>query len=379
MEISPTHPHQARICRITIISNQEARIAVEFGIHLGDEPLSVDPREHLNTLLAIVEAGQEAGFTLFTLGQHFGYTGIRWLQPIPTLARLAAETGPHVRLGTSILIGPVYPPVILAEELATLDVITGGRLVVGIGSGYLPSEYAMVGLPFEERYARLEELLTVLPALWHNDVTNFEGPFTKLSGVSRHLRPLQEPGPPIWVGAMGPAGVKRAARLADAWTITPQQTVDEVRALIGEYAAERVRAGKPLGRLPLRREIQVADSFEAALDTFAAVAQYKYESYLDRGMDMLSATQVRDAFADTVSSHVILGDPQSCREQIVTIAQALPVNPIIFRPHWPGMSRTSALQEVTRLGREIVQPLAGLESIDMHDPPSFENLVDERS
>lgn len=352
---------------------------MEFGIHLGDEPLSVDPRQHLDTLLAIVEAGQQAGFSLFTLGQHFGYSGIRWLQPIPTLARLAAETGPDVRLGTSILIGPLYPPVVLAEELATLDVITGGRLVVGIGSGYLPSEYAMVGLPFEERYARLEELLSLLPVLWGSDVTDFEGPFTTLSGVPRHLRPLQDPGPPIWVGAMGSAGVKRAARLADAWTITPQQTVDEVRALIGDYATTRVRAGKPLGQLPLRREIQVAESFEAAVDAFAHVAQYKYESYLERGMDMLSASQVRDSFANTVSSHVILGDPQSCREQIVGIAQALPVNPIIFRPHWPGMSRALALQEISRLGREIVQPLSDLQPIEMHAPPSAEDPVDALS
>src|SRR6185312_2357530 len=108
---------------------------------LGDVPRSVTPREHLDQLLRQVAAAQRNGFTLLALGQHFLYGDIRWLQPVPTLARLAAEVEPSVRLATTVLVAPLHHPVVLAEELATLDIVTDGRLVVGLGLGYRKEEY----------------------------------------------------------------------------------------------------------------------------------------------------------------------------------------------------------------------------------------------
>ena len=91
--------------------------------------------------------------------QHFVFPDSRWLQPVPLLARLAAEVDPDVRLVTTVMIAPVYPPVLLAEELATLDIVSEGRLIVGLGAGYMREEYAAFGVPFEERFARLEECI----------------------------------------------------------------------------------------------------------------------------------------------------------------------------------------------------------------------------
>ena len=346
---------------------ERADTDMHFGIHLGDEPLGVSARTHLSTLLRIVEAGQEAGFTYFTLGQHFGYRGIRWLQPVPTLARLCSNLDRDARLGTSILIAPLYPPVMLAEEIATLDIISDGQLVVGLGTGYLPEEYAALGVDFNERYARLDELLQLLPLLWTQPAVSFDGRFTQLTDTPTHIHPLQRPGPPIWVGAMAQAGVRRAARLADAWTITPQQTITEIDALIRVYANERTRTQRPFGYLPLRREIHVGSSFEHALDTFTRNAHYKYDAYVNRGMNLLSAAQVRDSFDETVANHVILGTAESCRQQIVDIAGRIPVDPIIFRPHWPGMDVDDAIEDIQRIGREIVHPLRDLSPITMQE------------
>jgi len=336
---------------------------VQFGVLLGDQPVHTPPEEHLDLILRVVEAAQRAGFTYLTVGQHYLYDGYRWLQPVPLLARLAAELDDHVRLGTTVLIGPIHHPVFLAEELATLDIITGGRLVVGIGTGYLPREYEVAGVPFAERYRLLEEVVEVMTKLWSSERVTHHGRRWHLDDVPTHVRPLQQPRPPIWLGAMKETGVRRAARLGDVWTITPQQTVDEVERLIGVYATERRARGLPLSPLPLRRELMIGRDVDDALARFSAVARDKYVSYAHRGMDLLSDDEVTQRFTDTVRSHVILGTPEQCRAQIRAIAARLPVGPLLFRPHWPGMDAAQAVAYLEEVGREIVGPLADLRSV----------------
>src|SRR6202023_1226646 len=113
---------------------------------------------HFQSLLRQVEAGQRNGFRSFVIGHHFIVPGgARWLHPVPLLARLAAEVDADVRLVSWILVSPLYPPVILAEELATLDIVTEGRLAVGLGVGYRPAEYEALGMGFDERNGPLQQ------------------------------------------------------------------------------------------------------------------------------------------------------------------------------------------------------------------------------
>ena len=97
---------------------------MKFGMLIGDVPREVDPLEQLDGILRQVEAGQRNGLSHFVIGHHFLYGDLRWLQPIPLLARLAGEIDEHVRLGMSVLLAPLYNPIVLAEELATLDIVT---------------------------------------------------------------------------------------------------------------------------------------------------------------------------------------------------------------------------------------------------------------
>jgi alkanesulfonate monooxygenase SsuD/methylene tetrahydromethanopterin reductase-like flavin-dependent oxidoreductase (luciferase family) len=340
---------------------------MKFGILMGDETSAVSPREHLDLLLREAEAAQKAGFTLLTIGQHFLYDGFRWMQSIPLLSRIAAELDDHVYLGTSIIIAPLYHPVILAEELATLDIITNGRLVVGAGTGYLPSEYQNLGIPFGERYKRMEETLQLLPMLWTQDRVTFKGEYFQLDDVPTHLRPVSDPHPPVWIGAMKPMGVRRAARYTDSWTVTPQQTVEEIAELATVYGEERRLHELPLNRLPVRRELMLGADRDDALSRFQAVAQGKYIAYADRGMHLLTAGEVRAQFASTVQDHVILGDPADCRAQLVDFAGRIPTEYINVRPHWPGMSAAQTVAYLEEVGREIVGPLAELESVSFDE------------
>lgn len=337
---------------------------MEFGILMGDQPVSTPPEEHLDLLLRKVEAAQKAGFTYLTIGQHYLYDGFRWFQPVPMLARLAAELDDHVRIGTTVLVGPLQHPVQLAEDLATLDVITRGKLVVGIGTGYLPHEYEVFQKPYKQRYSLLEELIEVMTKLWTQDRVTHHGKFYDIEDRSTHLHPVQKPRPPIWLGAMKEIGVRRAARHGDAWTITPQQPIEQVEDLVGVYIEERIKQDLPLNKFPLRRELQVGTSFDDALQNFAKVARGKYVSYADQGMQLLDKERVERDFLENVKDHVLLGTGDQVCDQIRDIAARLPVGPLLIRPHWPGMDAEQAVEYLEQVGREVVTPLKDLESID---------------
>ncbi len=135
---------------------------------------------------------------------------------------------------------PLFHPIALAEDLATLDLLSGGRLVVGAGAGYRPDEFTAFGLDYRRRYAMLEEALDLIARLWTDDEVTFHGRFWSVEGARPHLRPWQQPRPPLWVGAMRRAGVLRSARLGDAWPITPELRVPEIAHLL---AAWRTSAG----------------------------------------------------------------------------------------------------------------------------------------
>src|SRR4051812_49556022 len=139
---------------------------VQVGLLLSDVPKSVTPSQQFKDVLRIVEVAQNNGFNHIAIGQHFLYGELRWLQPVPLLARLAADCDPQTRLATQIMIAPLYHPVVLAEELATLDVVTEGRLVFGAGIGYRPEEFEYLGIPFKERAARMDETIELVKRVW---------------------------------------------------------------------------------------------------------------------------------------------------------------------------------------------------------------------
>ncbi|MGK2928979.1 MAG: TIGR03619 family F420-dependent LLM class oxidoreductase [Acidimicrobiales bacterium] len=139
------------------------------------------------------------------------------LDPVGVLTLAAAVTD-RIRVGTSVLVGPFYPPVILARSLATLDRISGGRLTVGLGLGWSRDEYEAVGVPQSDLGGRSEELLDVLDVAWTTDVVSYEGDRITIAPSVIGAKPHQRPRPPIVLAAYTPAGLDRIARRADGWT-----------------------------------------------------------------------------------------------------------------------------------------------------------------
>jgi alkanesulfonate monooxygenase SsuD/methylene tetrahydromethanopterin reductase-like flavin-dependent oxidoreductase (luciferase family) len=158
----------------------------------------------------------------------------------------------RIALATTVALPTVRGPVALAKSLAAIDLLSGGRLIVGVGPGSSARDYAAVGIPFEERWQRLDEAVHTLRALWHRDGAPFRGQFYSTEGVSLEPYPTQQPSPPLWIGSWGSeAGLRRAARLGDGWLASAYNTTPEAFAGARERLAEHLRLfGKDPNRFP---------------------------------------------------------------------------------------------------------------------------------
>lgn len=139
-----------------------------------------------------------------------------FMDPLVSLTLAAAHTR-RVRLGTSTLNALWHPPVMLARALTTLDVVSGGRLDVGLGLGWMPEEYTAVGVPWQGRGARLDETLDILEKYWTRDEFGHTGPLFTVPETVVGLKPVQRPGPPVLLAAFTPGGIRRLTRRAAGW------------------------------------------------------------------------------------------------------------------------------------------------------------------
>lgn len=330
---------------------------MQFGILLSDVPGSTSPKEQLRDLFRITEAAQRNGFSYICIGQHFLYGDLRWLQPVPVLARLAAEVDPDVRLVTTIMIAPLYHPVILAEEVATLDIVTEGRLDFGLGLGYRPDEFDFLGVPYRERAARLDESIELMRLLWTEPEVTFHGRFWQLEKVKPHIRPYQDPHPPLWVGGHSDRGARRAGRYGDAYPVPPEATEEQIAGRFAIVREEFAKRGKPFGPQPVRRNVLVADNLDDARREFARVAQGRYVAYAQRGLDVYTEEQLQADFLTATSSHAVLGSPEQVAEALRALVTRLPIDPLILKPQWPTMTGDDAVAALDTLGKTVVAAL----------------------
>ena len=336
---------------------------MEIGVILGDVRTTVSPRDHLDLLLRQVEAAQRNGLTYITIGHHYLYGDLRWLQPVPTLARLAAELNDDVTLATTIIQAPLYHPVALAEELATLDIMSRGRLVVGVGAGYRSDEFTALGVDFADRFAMLDESVALMKRLWTEDHVTHTGRFWQLEDARPHIQPWQVPHPPLWVGAMGPVGVRRSARLGDGWPVTPETKIPDMVRLLSLYEDERERLGKPQVRHPLRREIVPAATTDAAFERFEYMAKERLVAYAQRQLATRDAGELTSSFREVAAKETFIGTPDECVAQIRELAAVVPIDPILVRAQWPHLAGDEVVAYLDDLGRDIVPAVREIDPV----------------
>ena len=201
---------------------------MEVGVHLPLISFQGEQRS-LDDLLAFTETARDLGYTHLCVNDHLAFSR-PWLDGPTTLAAVLASSG-RMTLATTVAVPVLRGPAATAKILAAIDLLSGGRLVVGIGPGSSARDYELVGVGFEERWKRLDEAVETLRAYWRADGVAFEGAYYSTAGFTLAPTPAQRPGPPIWIGSWGsPAGLRRVARLADGWLASGYNTTPELFA-----------------------------------------------------------------------------------------------------------------------------------------------------
>lgn len=324
---------------------------MKFGIMASHQyPHEEDLGRHLKDLFGTVELAAELGYDSVWTINHF-QSNLATPQPISMTASLIPHSG-DMMLGTGILLLPLFHPVHIAEEFATLDHLSGGRVVLGVGAGYRDNEFAAFGIDPDARFRRLDESLRVIRALWSGEPVDHDGELFPLEGATIGVRPLTPGGPSIWVGAGGRKAVRRAARLGDAWYApgnSPNPTF--LPKHLGVYDEALREYGKPTEGIerPVGVELYCAPTTDQAVDTALQYARREYSTYAEYP----ALRWQRDRFDELVRNTLLLGSPEFLIERIQGLAD-LGLNHLIFRPGWLGMPTEQVRASLRLFADEVI-------------------------
>jgi probable F420-dependent oxidoreductase len=239
---------------------------------------------------------EELGFDSLWTGDHVSFHGPIY-DSLTLLASYASVTR-RIRLGTAVYLLALRHPTVAAKITSTLDALSGGRLVFGVGvGGENPKEFEACGIPHGERGARVTEGIEVVRALWRGAPASFKGRFTSFEGVSLDPKPVQQPGPPIWIGGRSDAALARAGRQGDGWVSYVVQP-ERYKASLEKIHAAAAEARRPL------------DRFVAAHLAFITVGR-DYEAAERVWVERLSRRYAQD-FGPLARKYGIIGTPEQC-------------------------------------------------------------------
>ena len=249
---------------------------------------------------------------VFNVGHVLERIGGRpYYEPLTLLSYVAARTS-RVRLGTSVLVLPYHNPVRLAKTAATLDVLSGGRLVLGVGVGAIEQEMQAMGTAFKERGAFTDEAIAVMRALWTQEKPTFDGRYSQFAGMPFSPKPLQKPSIPVVIGGVSRAAIRRAARLGDGWQplgLTPE-ALGQGMALLREEARA---CGRDAAKIPVSLALSITASTPRryALGTDPAEIVRNAQAFARLGVETL-------VISATTS------DPREARAALEMVGKMLP-------------------------------------------------------
>ena len=325
---------------------------MRFGVLLDHQyPAGDDLGRRIDELIMITETARDLGYDSI-FGIHHYLAGLQTPQPLMVLSRLIPHSG-SMLLGTAVYILPLSHPVQVAEEVATLDQLSGGRLVFGVGAGYRENEFESFGIDMASRGQRLVEGVELLRELWSGETVEHQGRHYTVRGQRISVRPRQTGGPPIWIGANNEATVRRAARIGDGWLVAPSAKERWAIGHRGFHQDELAGVGPP-ARPPeyvMLRELYLADSDEQARreagpylrQEHAEYAQYHLEHFLTM-------------FDDLWRKSILGGTAEAVTTRLRHLGQA-GFTHFLFRIFWSGMPVEQSLETLRRFAAEVMPAL----------------------
>lgn len=329
-----------------------------FIVPPGHAMTHLDTFREMDTLLPLAET---LGFDAFHTTEHHCQDNGWAPSPLLVLARAAGLTR-RMRLVTNVLLLPLYQPLRLVEDVATLDNLCAGRLTLGVSPGYVSEEFTAYEVPHAERFARSEEMLDILEASWKDDVLAHEGRYYRVPPTRVVPRPVQAR-IPLWYGVSGPKLLERAARRRCPVTASPRHTNAELAAHYARYDAAAARVGFATRERPIIREVFVAPTLAEAEALAAPAIVHLFGLYGrksaagERELRNDRGELVRDeAEVDfrTFASRYIVGDPAMVRDALAELDAELAPSEVICRMQLPGIPTDKFEQSLRLFGDEVI-------------------------
>lgn len=337
---------------------------MRFGInvtagHYNYDSTPADFVRMIDERIQWVKLARDVGFSFVTMGQHVLGHAPRHMMPQNLLmfARLSAEV-PEMYMMPSILIAPIYNPVLLAEEVCTLDGMTNGKFILCIGLGYRAHEYPPFGTTKQERVPRTEEIVQVLKQLWTQEQVDHDGRFFTVHGPGMPQRIVRKPHPPIWFGTGSDAGTRRAARLGDGVYRPQFSTLPEMVHQRAVYRQALVDCGKAVtdGTFAIGREVYLGESRARIAAEILPRFRKTLAAYKAAGVEdtMIPRDLAGDGPIAAEQLPFIMGSLPEVAEQIATYRDALDLDWMNLNFTSSGLPFADVMRNIEAVGRKVL-------------------------
>ena len=337
--------------------------ALKLGIYLNSQyPESEDPSRCLAELVEQVKLAEQLGFDSIWAGEHHLTPGYHFFPQLAMLSHLAAYSG-TMMLGTNLVLLPLHRPVDIAEQVALIDLLCGGRFILTVGQGYRPEEFAAFGVPFEQRLARMVEGIEVIRRLWNETNVDYDGGWFQLQGATVRPGPARVGGPPIWIGATSDRAIKRAGRIGDAFMATPNADNAEVRRQVELFTVARTEAGlAPAADCGRMLEVYCHDDAAQArriarphlLQKYAAYASWGLTGSAGQAASGAGEADSDEGFAALAENRFVIGAPDDVVAGLVRQHRDVGITHLAMRVAWPGSDQRDTLACLEELGTDVL-------------------------
>lgn len=321
-----------------------------------------DPYRTFAESLEQMQLAEDLGYDSVLVSEHHLVENGYFPAPFVTCGAIAMRTD-RLRLGSGVLLLPLYDPLHVAEHGTILDHVSRGRFILGVGYGYRQEEFDAFRVRLDERPARMREGLEAIRALWTEPEVHYEGEHFRYRGAKLRPHPLQKPHPPIWLAAKAPGAVRAAARLADAWFADPITTRQVLRERLDSYADALGKRGRPQQgfEFPLMREVYCAESDEKAWEEAREGVLSVYKEYLDWG-HMLDdegrpVPPGDDRALGLLRKRFIIGSPETCIREALRYREELGCTNLVMRMKFPGLPAERVQRSIRLWGEEVMPAL----------------------
>lgn len=314
----------------------------------------------VDEVIAEAQLAEDAGFDSCFFGEHHQDKDGFLPSPLIMATAVASRTQ-KLRVGTSVILLPLHHPVRVAEDAVTLDIVSKGRLTLGVGLGYQLDDFQAFDIPIEERVGRLEEGVEIIRKSWQGKPFSFEGQHFRLDSIQVRPAPFQKPGPPLWIGASTKPGARRAGRLADGFVSTPSTGLKATVDLVNTYRKAAAEAGRQ-PQVVLMRDAWVASSRAEADRIYGPEVMDAYKYYWRAGLpDFKSLKSEEELTLDRVAENrLILGDPEECVSEFHRWNEATGAEHFLLRlrhAHSGGPPHQDIMKTISLFGESVIPHL----------------------